>query len=154
MNGPLSQRTTCTAISGGPGWMDGWMDGGRERGKDKGDLMPPQPPGSKAQRVGTLLHLPPVSPVAPTLPTSLVTPTLLLGIHMWPVQLGVFCLPLWGWGSLVLPWSSPDTGWCLWRVALAFFPLLPTNSPRAATPAWQPTGHLPSTLVHTSRARL
>lgn len=33
-------------------------------------------------------------------------------------------------------------------MALASFPLL-TNSPGAAKPAWQPTGHLPSTLVHT-----
>lgn len=32
----LSQRTICTTISGGPGWMedgwiDGWMEGGRQR---------------------------------------------------------------------------------------------------------------------------
>lgn len=30
VNGPLSQRTTCTTISGGPGWMDGWRKGERE----------------------------------------------------------------------------------------------------------------------------
>lgn len=62
------------------------------------------------------------------------------------------------WESSVLPcgpvpWPSPDTWWCLWTSVPAFIPLL-NNSLRAAKPAWQPTGHLPSTLVHAGRARL
>lgn len=124
--------------------MDGWIRASIQ-------LVPP--PGFKAQRVGSLLRRPPVSTVTPTLTSGQVTLTVLLKSHPVACRAGSLQSSLAGPQTPALPWPSADTWWCLWTLVLACFPLL-NNSFRAAKPAQQPTGHLPSTLVHTSRARL
>ena len=96
---------------------------------------------------------PAIKPVAPNLPPNLVTSPVSLGVHTWPEERGVFCLPLQSWRPLGLPWPSSDTCWCLWRVAPAYSvsPLIHSELPNQPG---SPLGHPPSSLVHTGRARL